>query len=93
MTPLETIAAAIRASDHSGACEWHKVPEPEQNLYLRNARAAVAAHTLMAAERGWQLVPREATEEMEWCRGQTCEPMREMYRAMLAAAPKYEVGE
>ena len=97
MTPRERGAAAIWASDHSGACEWHKVPQAEQELYLRNFDAAVAAFTLMAAERGWYMRPDEATGE--WivnCSihgGFNTLTKRQIYNALMAKAPKYEVGE
>ncbi len=44
--------------------------------------------------RTWQLVPREATEEMKIAAGPAPDYWAEnCYRAMLAACPEFEVGE
>ena len=89
----ETGAAAIWASDHDGACEWDKVPEPEQDLYLRNFDAAVAAFTLMAGEQGWRMRPDEATYKMIVAGDTVRAPdgfMGGRYQAMLEAAPEFD---
>ncbi len=103
MTPRETGAAAIWAGEHDMPCEWSTVPQPDQEMYLRMFDAAVSAFTLLAAEQGWRMVPEQATEGMalEGARdiGKTMrfenhiERAKSCHRAMLAKAPKFEVGE
>lgn len=99
----ETGAAAIWAAEHDIPCEWSKVPEADQEMYLRMFDAAVAAYTLLAAEQSWNMRPDEATRDMrsagedgvdKYYDGAK-ETSFEMsighcYRAMLAAAPKFE---
>ena len=86
MTIRAKVAVAIMEADHG-----------------RKGKAAIKAFLEAAAEAGWHMCRDEATEEMahkankfnyhsEYTRGQDL-ALRIKYRAMLAAADKFEVGQ
>ncbi len=104
MSILERVARAIVAKQ----MENHDV----RGTSLDDADAAITAFLEAAGEQGWQLVPREATEEMgeAWAKLAVERIKRavkgdkqsvlgmvgaslENYRAMLAAAPEFELDK
>jgi hypothetical protein len=98
----EQVAAAIYASDHDGACEWAKLRQADQELYSRNADAAITAFLYIAAKQGRHMVPDKATKAMVEA-GIRCSHGQEIpggsdgsfqmvYRAMVAEADKFEWG-
>ena len=77
-------------------CNYKDQDKNYQNRARKNATAAITAFLEAAAEQGWQLVPREPTKDMKNIGAEAWleeKPADYIYRAMLAAAPKYEVGE
>ena len=103
MTPRETGAAAIWASYNDMPCEWNALKPAHQEPWLCAFDAAVAAYTLLAAERGWTMRPDEATEEMILAgmydntvsRGITIArpEVIEVHRVMCAVAPKFALDK
>ncbi len=99
MSVRETGAAAIWAAEHDMPCEWETVPQADQEMYLRMFDGAVRAYTLLAAKRGWRMVPEEAVPCMFMEPARRRENWRaemglgDVWRLMLAAAPKFEAGE
>lgn len=102
----ERVAQAIYASDHDGSCEhkeWEGMKQVDQELYLRNADAAISTVREVAGENGWQMRPDEVTREMAEIYGEVaragpltdnkrCVFDRKAYHAMNEVAPKFEWG-
>ena len=89
---VEAVARAISAAfDAACVASW---PTKEEPIAL----AAIAAHVAALDAAGWQVVPKEMTDEMEYATkrpnlevtwGNRC---RWIWRKALAAAPKPEGG-
>ncbi|KKN17939.1 hypothetical protein LCGC14_0960850 [marine sediment metagenome] len=97
MTIREKVARAIYNSDYGEDMDG---PPPgletagkvEQSNYGDNAGAAITAFLEAAAEQGWRLVPVDPSEGMLRAGYLEIEsPAAYIYRAMLDAAPKFEV--
>ena len=84
---------AYRTVNNVGAYVYHSADRLPNEYGLRGE--ALYLHPAPAIPEGWQLVPEEPTLEMEqaaWRANAVLERgMVDVYKAMLAAAPKYEV--
>ena len=95
----ETVARAVAFADRMITPKGHQELKWPQHWSLdeaaehrKVAAAAITAFLGAAEAEGWQLVPRVLTERMDNA-GAVRFTVREAYRAMLAVAPKFEVGE
>ncbi len=95
----EIVAWAVAFADNTITAKGHKElrwpkhwDKEEADEHRKVADAAIAAFLGAAKAEGWQLVPRKLTEKMDNS-GAVKFTVRAAYRAMLAAAPKFEVGE
>lgn len=90
MTIREKVARAIDPEAWR-FWDWGEMERQRCDETLAITDDVITAFLEAAAERGWHMRPDEATEEMVK-RGSVLHPdfNRARYRAMLAAAPKFE---
>lgn len=85
---VEAMARGMQAEcpDYFGLT-WDKTPPRAQARYERYAEAALTAHDAWLGANGLAVVPVEPTEVMRLEGVMNFGDVRDIYRAMLAAAP------
>lgn len=66
MNTIEKVARAIHSNPDPiwTVVDWNAMHQEAQALILKQATAAITAFLEATAEKGWRIVPNEATEEM-----------------------------